>query len=123
MEGNTQAAVRMCLECFPNRRQRSHVLFGQLRETGAFQLNSHIGRERTTCAPVAEETVRREFDMNPQTSLRANAFCVYIALALCAYSMRRRNTPTTLKDHLEKPPKRRPPLPPRKVLRISKRME
>ena len=51
-DGNGRAAARMYLEHFPNRRQPSHVLFGQLqrrlRESGSFEIRIHIGRERTT---------------------------------------------------------------------------
>lgn len=72
--GNGRAAARMYLERFPNRRQPSHVLFGQLhrrlRESGSFVVRSHIGRERATRTPVVEETVLQEFAINPQTSLR-----------------------------------------------------
>lgn len=58
-DGNARDAVRMYLEHFPNRRQPSHVLFGQLhrrlREARTFEVRSHIGRERTTRTPVVEE--------------------------------------------------------------------
>ena len=66
----------MYVERFPNRRQPSHVLFGQLhrrlRESGDFEVRSHIGRERTARTPVVEETVLQELAINTQTSLRAS---------------------------------------------------
>ena len=47
-DGNGQAAARMYLEGFQNRRQQSHVLFKllncRLRESGAFKIRSYIGR-------------------------------------------------------------------------------
>lgn len=74
-DGNGRAAGRIYLERFPNRCQPSRALFGQLfrrlREAGAFQTGSHIGRERTTRRPVVQEAVLREFERNPGTSLRA----------------------------------------------------
>ena len=67
-DGNGQAAARMDLERFPNRRLPSHVLFGQchrrLRESGALEVRSHIGQERTTRTPVVQETVLQELSMN-----------------------------------------------------------
>ena len=56
----------------------SQVMFCQdnlhhrLRESGAFEVHNHIGRERTTCTPVIEETVLQEFAISTQTSLRAS---------------------------------------------------
>ena len=42
------------------------------REAGAFQVRSHIDRERTTHTLVVEETLLKEFDRNSQISLRAS---------------------------------------------------
>lgn len=59
---------------FPSRREPNHVLFRKLHrrwhETGAFQ-DRHIGRKDIT-RTIIEEILLREFDRNPQTSLRAS---------------------------------------------------
>ena len=66
----------MHLERFLNRRMPSYVLFVKLHcrlcEARAFQVRSHIGLERTTCTPVVEEAILREFGRNSQTNLRSS---------------------------------------------------
>ena len=101
---NGRAAARIYLERFPNRRQPSHILFGQLhgrwREWGAFEVRSHIGREHTTRSPVIEETVLQAFAINTQTNLWAServsgAGRSTIMFILCEEC----NTLTTSKKH------------------------
>ena len=76
-DGNGLAVAWMYLERFPNRCQPSHVLFGQLhhrlRESRAFEVRSHIGREYTTRTPVIKETVLQELaSTHKQVSKQAN---------------------------------------------------
>ena len=86
-DGNGRAAARMYLERFQNKRQPSHILFGQLHrrllESGAFEERGHISRERISRTLVIEELARF-----PQRSIRSNAAC-------CARILR--NTKTSLR--------------------------
>lgn len=72
-----------------------------LREVGAIQARSQIGRERTTCRIVIDKTVLRKFDKNPQTSpkqMNASWVYLYIFPTFIAFWVSTRNTHIIYKD-------------------------